>query len=82
MQHEAKRKQEVEAAKNLILETLDGDSILEFESFKDFYGWLDTALHYDQHDTGESLADSYQTLESAYQELVTSPVPAAEEPQR
>ena len=49
MQHEAKRKQEVEAAKNLILETLDGDSILEFECFKDFYGWLDTALHYDQH---------------------------------
>lgn len=72
MQHETKGKQEIEAAKNLIIETLDGDSIHRFDSFEDFYGWFDTTLHYDQHDTGESLADSYQTLKSAYQDLVNA----------
>ncbi len=74
MQHETKVMPEIEAAKNLIIETLDGDSIHRFDSFDDFYAWLDTTFHYDQLDSGESLADSYQTLKSAYQELVNAQV--------
>ena len=70
MQHKTNQSPSVEEAKSLILDTLDGDSIQKFANFTAFYDWLDTTLHYDQADSEESLADSYDTLQAAYVELV------------
>lgn len=70
MQHKTNENPSVEEAKSLILDTLDGDSILKFANFTALYDWLDTTLHYDQADSEESLADSYDTLQVAYVELV------------
>lgn len=57
-------------AKKKIIEFLNGDSILEYKTFQEFFDLFETAHHYDSLDNDEVITESdVELLKEAYEEI-------------